>query len=135
MRCFWAILAVSLWACSSPSGGGSTGAVTADVKGDGLLTTGDTKTDGDLATADSTEPDAIELDATDDASTDGIDALDDIATDSADIQGFFDDTSDDVNIVCGDSGLVKGVACAPKAGASVAFATVSIDINTPVYIG
>ncbi len=135
MRCLWTVrviamggLTLGLAACSSPSGTGSTGALESDVKGDGMVYQDVAKTDAKDGAS------TAALDADDDALTDGTDAMDDAgadATDQPDIAGFFDDVSDDAQIVCGDSGLVKGVACAPKAGVSVAFANISIDITSP----
>jgi hypothetical protein len=135
MRYLW-FLTVGVLACSSPSAGGNGGTGTADAKSDGLATGEDAK---DASAADA-KPDA-NLDAVDDALADAADdasAVDDAiadATDQIDIPGFFDDSSDDAQVVCGSLGTVKGVSCAPKAGVSVAFAAVSLDVDTPCVTG
>ena len=137
MRTFWATLAIALCACSSPSSAGGTGLLTAD-------TSGDTAVAADVG-ADATDTsDSSDANEPTDAITDGTDAIADAvddaapdATDQPDIpSGFFDDVNtSDVEIVCGDSGLVKGIACAPKASVSVAFAIISLDISTPCLSG
>ncbi len=114
-----AILAILACACSSPTTGAGAGAASADAKVDVALKAADA---GDAADAPTSGQslDAV-LDATDDAATD----LADVPV--LDIPGFFDDTA----VVCGTTGQVIGVACAPKAGVSVAFATVSLAVNSP----
>ena len=129
MRYLWFLMAGTL-ACSSPSAGGNGGATTADAKNDGLVAGADAKD----AKTDETKT-VADLDAVDDALADATDDAAPDTTDQLDIPGFFDDTSDDVQVVCGTMGTVKGVSCAPKAGVSVAFAAVSLDVETPCVTG
>ena len=135
MRYLWILAAIGLWACSSSTTGGGGGSSAADAKGDGFLSV----TDGHNADAAADGTSTTGIDAEDDALADATDPADsDGPPDSGeltDISGFFDDASDVTQVVCGGAGTVKGVACAPKAGVSVAFAAVSIDIDTPCLTG
>ena len=127
---------VSLAACSSPGTGGEVTDVGADAaKADVSLVT-----DADTAAAGTDVAAMADVAASEvaDATAAGEDAVSDVATDAAespDIPGFFDDAGGDVAIVCGATGGVKGVACAPKAGVSVAFAQVALDLTTPCLTG
>lgn len=135
---------VALMAVTACSGGGSGGSgVTADVTVGGADTgvKADADAEDDAGAVDSLVDSAGADDgqeATDAASLDADpgDAVDDGDAEE-DLSGFFDDivNSDGGAIVCGDSGLVQGVACAPKAGVSVAYAAVTLDVQSPCLSG
>ncbi len=120
MRTSWAVAILFVCACSSPTTGSGSSAIDAGTKVDTSLTAGDAKDTVGVQTLDAV------LDTTDDdaAATDTPDVPD---VQSLDIPGFFDDTT----VVCGTTGQIIGVACAPKAGISVAFASVSLQVDSP----
>ncbi len=144
MRAMWThslcLALCALAACSASSTGDGNGAVATDVHSDSVTLKTDVET-SEADAADAVTTDEVDVPAiADEQDAAAEDAVEDAVTDAGeqtDLAGFFDDTgvddavASDVEIVCGDSGLVKGVACAPKAGVSVAFANISIDISTP----
>lgn len=124
---------IALASCSSPSAGAGGAGGTADAKSDVELgfKDADAAETADVLVGDGTATDA---DSPGDL-TESSDAASGSDADDSDMSGFFDDTADAVAVVCGDTGTVKGTACAPKAGISVAFASVALDVNTPCTPG
>ena len=137
-------LLLGLGACSSTPGGGPGGTGTVDAVVDtGTLGQDTGHSDADHAdiasdTAQLTDQSDLPDSLADDSGTD-----DDIAVPESDLAGFFDDVaandatgSIDIGpVTCGDSGIVKGVACAPSATFNVAFAAIAIDVTTPCLSG